>query len=392
MNAFNLEGMNAPGSKHALEELHHTFATLSATEQKYAQLLITQIQQGRKIDEGKTFRDLITELQNKAETDQIHIIAQALGVDEALLRMLVNRKVTEANINEQNKFNELKESADDNCVKECMERLERKSLPLFLAKMKMDNLLRKFLFADDTEREDIARQIATEYIHQNPEFRDEMNVADPIINVSSTAEVHTTSVKMYSFQESEEPFLAMVADSSDIANLPEEARLEILRKSVIAVIALEDFKGKKLFTRKEQWEAIYRSAVDNYLSLEGDYAYFVTCLKRMNIADLPFPCTVELLEKNDVGVFQLPVEEWTVEQYHELNKSKSDKKYNDLLLVAERFKKIVLNHVPKVKVEVQATKDSSGVNIQIQDSIVTNEINAPVGNVIGNVENLTSNK
>lgn len=215
------------------------------------------------------------------------------------------------------------------------------------------------------------------------------------LTINTTAEVSVQSpvTKLYFDSDKDEPNMSlMAADSSDIAKLPEEARLEILHKSVITVIALEDFIGKKLFTRKEQWEAIYRSAVDNYLALEGDYAYFVTCLKRMNIADLPFPCTVELLEKNDVGVFQLPVEEWTVEQYHELNKTKSDKKYNDLLLVAERFKKIVLNHVPSAKVDVKATKESGGVNIQIQDLIVTNEFNASVGQVIGNVENLTSNK
>lgn len=64
----------------------------------------------------------------------------------------------------------------------------------------------------------------------------------------------------------------------------------------------------------------------------------------------------------------------------------------DLLLDKIEEKEMALNNVPTAIVDVKATKDSSGVSIQIQDSIVTNEINAPVGNVIGNVETLNSNK
>ena len=371
MNAFNLEGMNAPGAKKALEDLHHTFATLTASEQKYAHLLIAQIQQGRKIEDGKTFRDLITELQNKAETDQIHIISKALGVDEELLRMLVNRKVNESTINEQNKFNELKDSADEKRVKECMETLERKSLPLFMAKIRMDNLLRRFLFADDAEREEIARQIATEYIHQNPDFREEMEVADAIISVSG-------GVKVYQTDYDEEPAYSMVADSVDVNSLPEETRNEILKKSLEGLFRVADFKGKKLFMRAEQWIGIYRDCVELGFSIENDYCGFVDQISRLQIAEVPFACTVAVLEKYDKGVFCKPQEEWSFESYKSENKGRYEKTFKDLHSVAARFHKILLGNIPQKRV---IANGGSQMNF-----------NAPVGQAIAHVDAIVNTK
>lgn len=353
-----------PTNREAIEklefELHQSFNTLTRDQQNHANKIMHDIKSGDFVyQEGLTLNDYISRDMSDARDFQVQIVVDAIGVDKGKLLEFLVLPTTEDNINELGRFNALKETADKQKAKAYFDVVEKEDLPMRKVNRMIHEFLQRFILSDE-EKE----RIAKEYLAIHPELK------RTVVNIDGETEVHSPSVIMYSFQESEEPFLAMVADSSDIAKLPEEARLDILRKSVIAVIALEDFKGKKLFTRKEQWEAIYRSAVDNYLALEGDYAYFVTCLKRMNIADLPFPCTVELLEKNDVGVFQMPVEEWTVEQYHELNKPRSDKKFHDLLLVAERFKKIVLNNVPKVKVDVKATKDSSGVNIQIQDSAV----------------------
>lgn len=85
----------------AEEELHKTFATLSQEEQKFANLFLHDIQSGDvKVDGSKTFRDYITEYMERAKNDQVHRLAVALGLDEAMLRSMMTLSVTEESINE----------------------------------------------------------------------------------------------------------------------------------------------------------------------------------------------------------------------------------------------------------------------------------------------------
>ena len=369
MNTFNTEGLNAPGTRQALEDLHKTFAQLTSVEQKYANLLIAEIQKGRKIEDGKSFRDLIVEMQNKAENDQIHIISKALGVDEELLRMLVNRNVNEKTINEQNKYNELKKSADNKRVHECMECLEKQKMLPYEATIKMDKLLRQFLFAEDAEREEIARRIATEYIRVNPAFREEMEIADPIISVSG-------GIRVYPTEYDKEPSYSMVADTTDINSLSEETLEEILKKSLESLFRVSDYKGKKLFIRAEQWIGVYRDCVELGFSIENDYRGFVDQVNRLKIAEVPVACTVAVLEKYDTGVFRKPQEEWTFESYKIENKGRYEKTFKDLHSAATHFHKILYGNIPQKRV--------------IANPGTTMNFNAPVGNVIGNIEQMDS--
>jgi len=372
MNMFNTAGMDTPGTKQALEELHKTFAQLTISEQKYANLLITQIQKGRKIEEGKSFRELIAELQSNAENNHIHIIALALGVDEELLRMLVNRKVNETAINDQDKYNELKKSANDKQVQECMNSLERKSLPLFMAKIKMDQLLRQFLFADDSEREEIAKRIAKEYIRVNPDFREEMEIADPIISVTGGIRVYPTEY------DDVEPSYSMVADSVDVRTLSEETRQEILKKSLESTFRVANYKGQKLFMRAEQWIGVYRDCVELGFSIENDYHGFVDQINGLQIVEVPFACTVAVLEKYDVGVFKMPQNEWTFELYKSMNKGRYEKTFKDLHSVAKEFNRILNSNIPQKRVVAPAGS--------------TLNFSAPVGQAIGHVGTIEDSK
>ena len=255
-------------------------------------------------------------------------------------------------INEQNKYNELKKSADSGKVKACMESLERKTLSVFMANIKMDQLLRQFLFADDAGREDIARKIAKEYIRVNPDFREEMEIADPIINV-------TGGVKVYPTEFDDEPSFSMVANAVDVRTLSEESRNEILKKSLEALFSISNFKGQKLFIRTEQWIGVYRDCIELGFSIENDYRGFVDQVRRLDIADIPYSCTVEVLEKYDVGIFQKPQEEWTFELYKTLNKGRYEKTFRDLHSVAQRFYKILSENIPQKRV-VSINADNNG--------------------------------
>lgn len=159
LHAFNTDGANAESTLQVKEQLHTEFATLTATEQKYAYLIISDIQKGMYIDEGKSFRDLLIQYQSKAESEQIHVVAKSLGVDEQMLRELVRRNVNEQTIDDKGSFSELKEKADISKAKEYFERSEKQKIDIWIVKIKLDRLLREFLFADDARKEAIAEEI-----------------------------------------------------------------------------------------------------------------------------------------------------------------------------------------------------------------------------------------
>ena len=137
-----------------LEELHKSFATLTQEEQKYANIFLHDVQNGDVVvDERKTLRDYITEYMTSAKNDQIHRFAAALGVDEALLRNFMQQKVTEININEFGRFDNLKQTVDVTLAKAYFERISGEPIKAFRVPMMIDQLLRRFIFEGgfDTE-------------------------------------------------------------------------------------------------------------------------------------------------------------------------------------------------------------------------------------------------
>lgn len=132
--------------KQAEEELHKTFAALSQDEQKYAGIFLRDIQRGDVTpQEGKTFRDYITEYLARAKDEQIHTVAAAFGLDEEQLRALVRLHPTEANINEFGRFEALKKTVDKGKAREYFERAGGVRLSPPKVNIKVDTLLRDFI-------------------------------------------------------------------------------------------------------------------------------------------------------------------------------------------------------------------------------------------------------
>lgn len=135
--------------QNTLDELYKSFATLTQEEQKYANLFIRDVQSGvAKLESGKTFREYITEYESNAKNDQIKKISTILGLDESKLRSLLSSGVTEVNINEYGRFDELKNTVDKNKAKEYFEKLEGTTIPPFKVNIKIHNLLQKFIIED----------------------------------------------------------------------------------------------------------------------------------------------------------------------------------------------------------------------------------------------------
>jgi type I restriction enzyme, R subunit len=137
-----------------LDELHKSFATLTQEEQKYANIFIHDVQSGNVIiDSGKTFREYITEYQFKAKNSEINNVVKVLGLDEVKLRTLMNSGVTESNINEYGRFDDLKDTVDKIKAKEYFEKIEGIKIPLFKINIKVHNLLLKFISSGGVEIE-----------------------------------------------------------------------------------------------------------------------------------------------------------------------------------------------------------------------------------------------
>ncbi|WP_435309852.1 type I restriction endonuclease subunit R, EcoR124 family [Sebaldella termitidis] len=130
----------------ALNDLHKSFATLTQEEQKYANIFLHDIQSGNVIAQrDKTLRDYITEYKYKAKNNQIHNISKILGLDEKLLRNFMELKVTEVNINEFGRFDELKNTVDKVKAKAYFEKINNSRMSAFDVNREVHNLLRNFI-------------------------------------------------------------------------------------------------------------------------------------------------------------------------------------------------------------------------------------------------------
>lgn len=129
-----------------LNELHKSFATLSQEEQKYANIFIHDIQNGDiQVDSSKTFREYVAQYQANAENSQIMKLVELFGLDSNKLKEMINLNVTESNINDYGRFDDLKNSIDKEKAKLYFEELEGCKLPIPRVNIKVHNLLKDFI-------------------------------------------------------------------------------------------------------------------------------------------------------------------------------------------------------------------------------------------------------
>lgn len=136
----------------ALDDLHKSFATLTQEEQKYANIFLHDIQSGNIYPDcaSETFRDYITDYICKAKHDQVHHLSKQLGLDENMLREMMERHITETNLNEFGRFEKLKETVDKEKAKVYFESLDG-PIPKHKVNMKVDKLLKNFILSGGFE-------------------------------------------------------------------------------------------------------------------------------------------------------------------------------------------------------------------------------------------------
>lgn len=140
---------NSEAARQALDALHQAFPSLNAQQQKYANVLLRDIQRGDlQVEPGKTFKDYIAQYQSQARDSAVREFAQRFGLDEALLRRLLSLGLCERNLDEFGRFDQLKQSANKARAKAFFEAQEGKPVPPPLVHVKLDKALRAFLLAD----------------------------------------------------------------------------------------------------------------------------------------------------------------------------------------------------------------------------------------------------
>lgn len=135
-----------------LNELHRSFASLNQDEQKYANILLRDIQNTELVvDENKSIRDYIVEYQTRAKLDMIRIFSIRLGINEFSLREFISLHVTESNINAFGRYDELISQVDIDVAKAYFELKEGVEIPKRKVRSKLDALLRQFILEDGFE-------------------------------------------------------------------------------------------------------------------------------------------------------------------------------------------------------------------------------------------------
>lgn len=140
------EGADDETKSAMLNELHKSFATLTQEEQKYAHMVIHDIQNSTlEYDEKKTIMDYISSYVSKAKCDEITIFVQAIGINEEALRRFLAYHVNASNIDEYGRFEKLKKEVDLDVAQRYFERKEGAPIPRRKIHPKVDKVLRDFI-------------------------------------------------------------------------------------------------------------------------------------------------------------------------------------------------------------------------------------------------------
>lgn len=154
------EGPGSELTKKALQDLHKSFASLSQTDQRTAIVILHDIQRGDlRLELGKTIYDYIAQYQIDELKKQILTIAEATGLNASQLINLISNDPNESNLNEFNRFENLKATLDHSLTRSFLAKVYGTEMPARRVMIKADEILRKFILEPSSRVKIIAAYV-----------------------------------------------------------------------------------------------------------------------------------------------------------------------------------------------------------------------------------------
>lgn len=130
----------------ALQMMQKSFARLSAEDQKYAEIILHDLQTVKLIPSVNVgFNDYINQYKKAAKDKRTIEIATGYGLDVEKLRTMIDNHVTPDTINEFGRFDELLATVDKAKARKYLSIKLKKELKPFQVQMEMDKDLRNFV-------------------------------------------------------------------------------------------------------------------------------------------------------------------------------------------------------------------------------------------------------
>lgn len=144
--------------ENTLNSLHKSFASLSREQQKFANMIIHDIETNDLIiEENKSFMDYINEYMKRSENDQIKKLSVAFGLDEIKLRNIMKSYVNETNINEYGRFKDLCDTVNRETAKNSLEKYYERDLRDYEVGILVDKILRQFILDGGFDLEELKK-------------------------------------------------------------------------------------------------------------------------------------------------------------------------------------------------------------------------------------------
>lgn len=129
-----------------LEELHKSFAFLSQENQKLANMFLNDVQSGDvSLEEGKGLQDYIAMYADNIRRKRVKSLYKYFGCEERLVYNLLEANVSEENINEYGRFDELKGTVIREKARKYFTSVDGKEMKLFRVNNRVDKVLKEFI-------------------------------------------------------------------------------------------------------------------------------------------------------------------------------------------------------------------------------------------------------
>jgi type I restriction enzyme R subunit len=184
--------------------------------------------------------------------------------------------------------------------------------------------------------------IITMYAYATGSMITDLEMAGHDVDIDPTdndAHGNTNILTTYQFPENASDE-RLAAEPLSVKDLPEEKRVDILKKCISQLLGYNP--KKSVFSKQRHWESIYRVAADYGFVIDGDYQFFKDIVDRMAIQNLPGTLSVGLVKRLNSGVYEKSLEDWTSEGLT----GRSLQEFEDIQQCAKAFEQIVKESIP----------------------------------------------